>query len=121
MNGNTSIIENQNIVDYYDNCQVDYSIVWHLNTHLSLHYGFWDETTKRLRHALIKMNDVLAEKIEIKSSDRVLDAGCGVGGSSMYLAKKYNIVDKPNVRSSHTQITIRGRLPGTTIILKALK
>ena len=90
MNGNTSIIENQNIVDYYDNCQVDYSIVWHLNTHLSLHYGFWDETTKRLRHALIKMNDVLAEKIEIKSSDRVLDAGCGVGGSAIYLAKKYN-------------------------------
>lgn len=83
-------IENHNIVDYYDNCQVDYSIVWHLKTHLSLHYGYWDQTTKRLRDALIRMNDVLAQKVQINPSDKVLDAGCGVGGSAIYLAKKYN-------------------------------
>lgn len=84
------VIENHHIVDYYDNCQVDYSIVWHLKTHLSLHYGYWDDTTQKLRHALLKMNDVLADKVQIKSTDLVLDAGCGVGGSAIYLAQKYN-------------------------------
>ena len=90
MKSQTAVIDNQNIVEYYDNCQVDYSIVWHLKTHLSLHYGYWDHTTKRLREALLKMNDVLAQKINLMPSDKVLDAGCGVGGSAIYLAGKYN-------------------------------
>jgi cyclopropane fatty-acyl-phospholipid synthase-like methyltransferase len=77
------------IVDYYDNCHVDYAIVWHLNTHLSLHYGYWEEGTKRLRDALIRMNEVLAEKVGIAGSDKVLDAGCGVGGAAIFLAKKF--------------------------------
>ena len=87
---NPNSLVNKEIISYYDNCQVDYSIVWHLKTHLSLHYGYWDEGTKRLRQALIRMNDVLAEKAEITSSDTVLDAGCGVGGAAIFLAKKFD-------------------------------
>ncbi|GBL35406.1 27-O-demethylrifamycin SV methyltransferase [Filimonas sp.] len=80
----------QRIINYYDTCHVDYSIVWHLKTHLSLHYGYWDQGIKRLRQALVRMNDVLAGKVNIKATDKVLDAGCGVGGAAIYLAKKYH-------------------------------
>ncbi len=80
----------QRIINYYDTCHVDYSIVWHLKTHLSLHYGYWDKGIKRLRQALVRMNDVLADKADIQATDKVLDAGCGVGGAAIYLAKKYH-------------------------------
>jgi len=83
-------VAHKDIINYYDNCHVDYSIVWHLKTHLSLHYGYWDEGIKRLRQALVRMNDVLADNVKIKSTDKVLDAGCGVGGAAIYLAKKFN-------------------------------
>jgi cyclopropane fatty-acyl-phospholipid synthase-like methyltransferase len=82
-------IAQQQIIDYYDHCQVDYSIVWHLKTHLSMHYGYWDKDVKNLRGALLRLNDELATRATISSSDVVLDAGCGVGGSSIHLAAKY--------------------------------
>jgi tocopherol O-methyltransferase len=88
LGGNTPVASQQ-IIDYYDHCQVDYSIVWHLKTHLSMHYGYWDKDVKNLRGALLRLNDELAIKAGITDSDAVLDAGCGVGGSSVYLANKY--------------------------------
>lgn len=79
----------EEIVAYYDDCEVDYRIVWHLKNHLCLHYGYWEADTKRLRDALHLMNRRLSEIAEIRSSDVVLDAGCGVGGSAIFLAETY--------------------------------
>jgi len=36
--------------------------------------------------SLLRMNEVMMEAAAIKRSDKVLDAGCGVGGSSIFLA-----------------------------------
>jgi len=77
------------IVRYYDQCQVDYELVWHLKSQMCMHYGYWDESTPRLRDALTNMNRKLAELARIGPDDRVLDAGCGVGGASIFLAKNY--------------------------------
>ncbi len=84
----TAIHENE-IVAYYDNCEVDYAIVWHLKSQLCMHYGYWEKSTRRLREALHLMNCKVAEAAAISSKDVVLDAGCGVGGSSIFLAKNY--------------------------------
>ncbi len=75
------------IVNYYDQSEVDYRLVWHLNSQMAMHYGFWDKASRTLRAALQNENAVLALLAEIKTSDRVLDAGCGVGGSSLFLAQ----------------------------------
>ncbi len=83
-----SINENE-IVAYYDNCEVDFRIVWHLKTHHSMHYGYWEKGTRRLRQALNLMNRKLAELAKISPVDKVLDAGCGVGGAAIYLAKNF--------------------------------
>lgn len=80
-------INEDEIVAYYENCEVDYAIVWHLKTHHCMHYGYWEPDTRRLRHALQLMNQKLAEAARITPADNVLDAGCGVGGSAIYLAK----------------------------------
>jgi cyclopropane fatty-acyl-phospholipid synthase-like methyltransferase len=85
----TPAINEAEIVAYYDNCDVDYAIVWHLNTHMCMHYGYWEKDTRRLRQALNLMNSKLAELAQIKPADCVLDAGCGVGGSSIFLAKNF--------------------------------
>lgn len=80
---------NKEVISYYEDCQIDYEIVWHLNSHMSMHYGYYHPDTKRLRHALINMNIELAKFGGVKAGDFVLDAGCGVGGSSIFLAKNY--------------------------------
>lgn len=76
------------IVDYYDNCEVDYRLLWRLDRCLSLHYGYWDETTESVSEALIREIQVLSERAAISPEDQVLDAGCGVGGSAIWLAQE---------------------------------
>ena len=75
------------IVAYYDQAEIDYKLLWHLNNQLAMHYGFWDKKTRTLRQALENENKTLAEMANIVATDHVLDAGCGVGGSSLYLAR----------------------------------
>lgn len=75
------------IVNYYNSSEIDYKILWHLNSQMAMHFGIWDKSTKNLKEALQNENKILIKIAQIKSSDYVLDAGCGVGGSSIYLAK----------------------------------
>ena len=84
--GMKSSYEHQ-IVKYYDECEIDYKLLWDANHSMAMHYGYWDEHTRNLREALLNTNKVLAHAAGIKRGEKVLDAGCGVGGSSIFLAK----------------------------------
>lgn len=83
------MFEKDEIIEYYDEAEIAYRDVWHLNDCLAMHYGFWEEGVKTLKEALIKENFVLANIARISQNDLVLDAGCGVGGSSIFLAKNF--------------------------------
>lgn len=76
----------QKIIDYYRDTENAYRDSWDLDNSLAIHYGFWDEKVRTFPESLQRMNEVMMESASIRSSDRVLDAGCGVGGSSIYLA-----------------------------------
>jgi cyclopropane fatty-acyl-phospholipid synthase-like methyltransferase len=52
-----------------------------------LHYGFWYEDTKSLAEAILNTNNFVIEALAIESNDTILDAGCGVGGTSMHVAE----------------------------------
>lgn len=82
-------IKKQQIIDYYNDCEIDYKLVWKLSKSMAMHFGYWDNSIKHLVEALNKENEVLAQKARIKQSDYILDAGCGVGGSSIFLAKNF--------------------------------
>lgn len=84
------MINKKHIIEYYDESRVSYRDVWHLDTCLALHYGFWERGVYSLKQALIRENEVLADLLDIQSTDVVLDAGCGVGGSSIFLSKHFN-------------------------------
>jgi len=76
----------QKIIDYYRDTENAYKDSWDLNNSLAIHYGYWDEKVKSFPQSLLRMNEVIMEAATIKSTDKVLDAGCGVGGSSIFLA-----------------------------------
>jgi tocopherol O-methyltransferase len=78
----------KNIVDYYAQSENAYKDSWDLNNSLAIHYGYWDEKVKSFPQSLLRMNEVMAEVAKIKYSDKILDAGCGIGGSSIFLAEK---------------------------------
>jgi len=78
---------NREIEQYYDLSKTHYEKFWGLRRSRSLHYGYWDAGTKNFHKALLNINRILSEKAAIKKDDRVLDAGCGIGGSSLWLAK----------------------------------
>jgi ubiquinone/menaquinone biosynthesis C-methylase UbiE len=74
------------IIDYYRDTENAYKDSWDLNNSLSIHYGYWDEKVKSFPQSLLRMNEVMMEAAGMKQSDKILDAGCGVGGSSIFLA-----------------------------------
>ena len=76
----------QKIIDYYRDTENAYKDSWDLNNSLAIHYGYWDTQVKSFPQSLIRMNEVMMEAAVIKSTDKVLDAGCGVGGSSIFMA-----------------------------------
>ena len=74
------------IIQYYKESENAYKDSWDLNSSLAIHYGYWDEKVKSFPESLIKMNEVMMMAAAIMPADEVLDAGCGVGGSSIFLA-----------------------------------
>lgn len=78
---------NKDVEQYYDLSQTHYKRVWDLKRSRSLHYGYWDSSTKNFHEALLNINKILAAKAGIDKHHKVLDAGCGIGGSSLWLAK----------------------------------
>ena len=80
---------NQDIINYYDHTQSHYRQWWKMEESMGLHYGVWGKTTKNLSDAILNTNAQLALMGNISQKDKMLDAGCGVGGSAIFLAKKY--------------------------------
>ena len=77
----------KDIVRYYDLSEIHYRRHWKMEKSRSLHYGYWDNTTNTLHAALLNINRVIARKADIKNTHVAVDAGCGVGGSAIWMAK----------------------------------
>ena len=79
------------IADYYDQSYWDYRTSWLNSINLAIHYGYWSEKTKSHSDSLLEMNEQLAAQFDFKAGDHVLDAGCGIGGSSIWLAENFAV------------------------------
>jgi len=76
------------IEEYYNGTENAYKDSWDLDNSLAIHYGYWDATVNSFPESLQRMNEVMMNAAGISSDDKVLDAGCGVGGSPIFLATK---------------------------------
>jgi cyclopropane fatty-acyl-phospholipid synthase-like methyltransferase len=75
------------VVDYFDQTSDDYRFLWGTDRHLGLHCGYFDRPHLGHDDAVLNMNRVLATLASIRPGQRVLDAGCGIGGSAIWLAE----------------------------------
>jgi tocopherol O-methyltransferase len=79
-------MEKHQIAHYYNRTQNHYLRWWNLKESLSLHYGMWGNGVNDFSKALWNTNVVMADLADIKVGQKVMDAGCGVGGAAIYLA-----------------------------------
>jgi cyclopropane fatty-acyl-phospholipid synthase-like methyltransferase len=78
---------------------------------LGFHFGLADESTTSLAESILAANQFLADRADIGESTRVLDAGCGVGGSSLWLARERGAI-VTGVTISPEQADLAMRLAG---------
>jgi cyclopropane fatty-acyl-phospholipid synthase-like methyltransferase len=76
------------VEQYYDQTEVHYRMFWNLESAAGLHYGIWEKGTSNTTEAILNTNLRLMQLGKITAADRVLDAGCGIGGSGIFLARQ---------------------------------
>lgn len=77
------------IIEYYNKSLNAYKDAWGLERNRQLNLGFWFPGTRNLSQALENLNAEVAKRAQVGPGDRILDAGCGVGGTSIYLAANH--------------------------------
>lgn len=74
------------IAQFWDNTSEGFMAIW--GPHF--HHGYYENSSLLTPlKAQEKLIQKLAEKLNIAPRDTILDVGCGIGGSSLYLAEKY--------------------------------
>ena len=74
------------IREQYDGVSPYYQSLWGQH----LHHGYWIRGDETKEQAQIQLIEHLAQAAGIVPGRKILDVGCGFGGSTIYLARKYN-------------------------------
>jgi cyclopropane fatty-acyl-phospholipid synthase-like methyltransferase len=77
------------IIRYYEENQPFYDFFWTEARTRSMNYGLWGPTTFTRRRAFENQNRAIARALGVQASDLVLEAGCGTGGTSVWLAARH--------------------------------
>lgn len=80
---------NQRIQQFYDASSGLWEQTWGEHMHHG-YYGVDGKTKKDRRQAQIDLIEELLKWSNVQQADNILDVGCGIGGSSLYLAEKFN-------------------------------
>ncbi len=73
------------IADFWDQVSEGFRMVWGVH----IHHGYFENDNDSPARAQELLTERLAGLLNISRGDNILDVGCGMGGSSLYLAKKY--------------------------------
>jgi tocopherol O-methyltransferase len=79
----------QQISRFYDASSELWEQVWGEHMHHG-YYGATGTDRKERRQAQIDLIEELLTWAEVRQAADILDVGCGIGGSSLYLAEKFN-------------------------------
>lgn len=83
---NTNEKHKNEVKDFYDATSPFWRDLWGIH----VHHGYWKTGKESKEIAQNQLTEELAERVGIKDGMRILDVGCGMGGSSIWLSKKYN-------------------------------
>src|SRR4028118_156129 len=84
----TSTLKNQ-IQQFYDASSGLWEQIWGEHMHHG-YYGSTGKEKKDRRQAQIDLIEELLKWGGVAQAEEILDVGCGIGGSSLYLAQKFN-------------------------------
>jgi tocopherol O-methyltransferase len=84
---NNKAIYHSKIKEYYASTENLYIDSWGMNEVHALHYGYYNDKVSSFQQSLLRMNEVMMQTANITKDDILLNAGCGVGGSIIFLAK----------------------------------
>jgi ubiquinone/menaquinone biosynthesis C-methylase UbiE len=79
----------RNVAAYYDQAWLDYRLLWTGPHSRALHLGYRSPGVKGHIASLMNNNAVMAARVGISPGQVVLDAGCGVGGTALWMARRY--------------------------------
>ena len=79
------------IIRYYEETQPFYDRFWTEAHTRSMNYGLWSSTTFTRRRAFENQNRAIASALRVDVADVVLEAGCGTGGTTVWLAAEYGV------------------------------
>jgi cyclopropane fatty-acyl-phospholipid synthase-like methyltransferase len=91
--------ESVKIRKHYDTVSPYYRALW--GEHL--HHGYWIRGDETKEQAQVQLVEHMARAAGIERGARLLDVGCGFGGSSLYLAREYD-VDATGITISPVQV-----------------
>lgn len=78
----------QTIADFWNQISEGWKMIW--GPHI--HHGFYEDgKSSTPLEAQENLIEKLTALLKITPQDQILDAGCGMGGSSLFLAKKYHV------------------------------
>jgi len=92
-------IDKQKVRDHYDRASPYYRDLWGKH----LHHGYWITGKETKENAQIQLVKHLVQVADLRPGCKLLDVGCGFGGSSIYLAKKYD-ADATGITISPIQV-----------------
>ena len=96
--------DKERIRDLYDRLSPYYHSLW--GEHI--HHGFWIRGDETKEQAQLQLIEHLAQVAGITAGLRILDVGCGLGATSIYLAKNYN-AEATGITISPVQVEMASR------------
>lgn len=101
----------EDVIRYYERFWSKSELWWETDKTLAIHLGYYDKGIRSHSDAVLHMNDVSWDllRLDAHSPLQILDAGCGVGGTSIYLAEKYPQVSFTGITIVPTHTTMAER------------
>jgi tocopherol O-methyltransferase len=95
----------EQIIHHYDELSPYYRDVWGVH----IHHGYWKAGTESKEEAQEQLIRELISRAKIENNTRILDVGCGMGGTGVYLSKNLG-ANVTGIAISSTQVEIGNNL-----------
>ena len=96
--------DKEKVREHYDRMSPYYRALW--GEHI--HHGYWIRGDESKETAQLQLIERVAEAAQIQRRAKLLDVGCGFGGSSIYLAHHYD-AEATGITISQVQVDMAGK------------